>query len=68
MDELLNKLAIAVEASLPVSFDARHYTDSNGKTWIETRMFNQYETRHACILYEADKPIQYYLNFLVPNS
>lgn len=67
MDELLNTLAQAVETSLNVSFDARYFTDSNGKTWIETRMVNKYETRNAIVLYEPEKPVQYYVNALTPK-
>ena len=67
MDAILDALAIAIEKSFPVTFDARGFTDSNGKTWIQTSMQNKYETRNACILYEADKPIQYYVNFLAPK-
>lgn len=67
MEALLNTIAQEVEKSIAVSFDARYFTDENGKTWIQTSMRNRYETRNACILYEADKPIQYYLNFLAPK-
>ncbi len=64
MDAILEALASAVESQLKVSFDARAYTDKNGDTWITTSTENRYEKRNALIRYDANKPIQYYVNFL----
>ena len=65
VDGLIDELDKTIQKTLDVLFYLRYYTDKKGQTWIESCLVNKYETRQTCILYDASKPNQYYVNAIL---